>query len=318
MLSAFHHHTTYNEDLSNFKMKKFVYTLFLVFIMSYTSGIVAQGDTIISYKKFSSEFIDDRNVDVWLPPSYDKDSNYKFPVVYMHDGQNLFMDSLSYTQISWGVDDWIRKLTSENNIPEVIVVGIWNTPKRYSEYQPQKPFYLLKEEFQTELADLYGGKPESDNYLKFIVKELKPFIDKNYNTDQEQQSTYIMGSSMGGLISLYALCEYPEVFGAAGCLSTHWVTRVNLESSDMQEAMVKYLTWALPSPANHKIYFDFGTIGLDYYYGSHQAIIDSIMIKQGYINGQNWITKKIEGADHNEKSWRERLSIPLQFLLDNR
>jgi predicted alpha/beta superfamily hydrolase len=271
----------------------------------------------IHYESFGSEFIESRNLDVWLPPSYNTEPGKNFPVIYMHDGQNLFEDTLCGFGIEWGVDETLTRLSEEGKVPECIVVGIWNTPKRYPEYQPQKPYPNLDPAYREAVTELYGGEPVSDNYLKFIVRELKPYIDKTYRTLSERDFTVIIGSSMGGLISLYAICEYPDVFSRAGCLSTHWVTRVDLNNPDMARVMIDYLDQNLPSPKNHKLYFDHGTKGLDAHYGSHQEKVNNVMEKHGFRNGNEFISKVFQGADHNEISWQERLAIPMEFLLSD-
>lgn len=122
-----------------------------------------------------------------------------------------------------------------------------------------------------------------------------------------------MGSSMGGLISLYAICEYPDVFGAAACLSTHWPGIFTMENNPIPEAFYRYLENNLPDPRKNKIYFDFGTATLDAMYPPLQAEVDKIMIKKGFSSG-SWQTLKFEGEDHSEKAWKKRLPIPLTFL----
>ena len=158
------------------------------------------------------------------------------------------------------------------------------------------------------IADIH-----SDNYLKFIVKELKPLIDEKYSTYSEKEHTFIMGSSYGGLISMYAICEYPEVFEGAACLSTHWIGTFN-DNPVIAQSFIDYFGKNVPDPKNHKIYFDYGTETLDQYYEPYQLKIDSIMRLKGYTES-NWKTLKFEGKDHSEDSWRERLHIPVTFLL---
>jgi predicted alpha/beta superfamily hydrolase len=111
---------------------------------------------------------------------------------------------------------------------------------------------------------------------------------------------------MGGLISLAALCTYPEVFGGAGCLSTHWIAADGI--------MVDYLPQMLPQPGAQRIYFDHGTVDLDAQYPPYQARVDAIMRAAGYTQGEDWITRTFDGADHSERAWRERAHIPLSFL----
>ncbi|SEL43150.1 Predicted hydrolase of the alpha/beta superfamily [Aquimarina amphilecti] len=267
---------------------------------------------VIIHENFKSEHVIPRNVEVFLPDGYDTNSKKKYNVLYMHDGQNVFNSKTSYTGIDWGVDEAIDSLIKLKKIKNTIVVAPWNTvKKRFSEYMPEAPAEAtssaevkaaLKQ--NTGFDDLY-----SDEYLKFLVEELKPFIDKTYNVYTTVENTAIMGSSMGGLISLYAICKYPKVFGAAGCVSTHWPVPV------LGEAYMKTLPSTLPDPKTHKIYFDFGTETLDAQYEPYQKQVDQMMLDKGYKKGVNWITKKFEGASHDEKSWNERIHIPLEFLL---
>jgi enterochelin esterase-like enzyme len=262
---------------------------------------------------FESEFVDARHVDVWLPEGYD--GNKKYPVLYMHDGQMLFDSSKAWNKQAWDVDDVMCRMNKEKQIRECIVVGIWNNgAKRASEYIPQKAVDGGSDEVKKLANERTNGLYLADNYLKFIVLELKPEIDKVLPTLSDPANTFIAGSSMGGLISLYAICEYPEIFGGAACLSTHWTGIYTNENNPIPQALMNYLKQKLPSPKNHKIYFDHGTTTLDSLYGQWQVMVDEIMKQNGYGNGQ-WVTKVFEGAPHTEKAWGERLHIPLMFLL---
>ena len=269
--------------------------------------IEAKGLTgnLYRYENFKSKFVIPRNVDVWLPSDYDKSK--KYAVVYMHDGQNLFIPELSYTKVDWGVDEWMTTLMASGMIRDAIIVGIWNTPKRVPEYMPQKAIKYASKETLAKTPKEMIAAIDSDDYLKFIVTELKPFIDKNYSTRTTQQDTFIMGSSMGGLISCYAISEYPKVFGGAGCLSTHFPAGEGI--------VIDYLKDNLPEPKDHKIYFDYGTEALDAQYEPYQLRMDKVMKEKGYEKGKSWMTIKFFGADHSERAWRERLNIPLTFLL---
>jgi predicted alpha/beta superfamily hydrolase len=259
-----------------------------------------------------SGYVSPRNVDILLPPGYRKDQFY--PVIYMNDGQNMFDPSTSFAGTDWGVDEAVSKLISENKIVPPIIVAIWNTPERMTEYMPARAFNLLDREDKDELSrsykQLFNVELEpvlSDNYLKFIVHELKPFIDANYNTLWNMENTFIMGSSMGGLISAYALSEYPEIFGGAGCISTHWTAGNGV--------VIEYLKENLPEAGHHKIYFDFGTETIDKDYEPYQDIMDRVMNWKGYTHGWDWLTLKFSGAEHSESAWRERIYIPLYFFL---
>lgn len=279
---------------------------------------------IVRVENFSSKYVPSRNVDIWLPDNYTPTK--KYAVLYMHDGQMLFDSSITWNKQEWGVDETVTKLIQQQKIRECIVVGIWNGGKsRHPEYFPQKPFESLSIENQKLVYDAYrsGGQSifsglaiSSDNYLKFLVEELKPFIDKTYSTNSDASNTFVAGSSMGGLISLYAICEYPNVFGGAACLSTHWPGLFSMENNPVPAVFFSYLKQHLPSPKQHKIYFDHGTETLDAMYASLQLEVDAIMKQKKYSNSQ-WISRSWPGQDHSEKSWRSRLDVPVTFLLKN-
>lgn len=291
-------------------------TLILFVILSYnfmnrkppeTEEINATG-TVKRFLNFESKFVESRHVDIWFPPSYSENPEKRFPVIFMHDGQNLFDPEKSFIGVDWGIDETMTELSEKENL-EAIIVGIWNSPKRYPEYMPQKPIENLGEEEKEEFMEKYGSEWISDSYLKFIVEELKPFVDSTFQTLPNRENTFVIGSSMGGLISLYAICEFPEVFGGAGCISTHWVVWDGL--------VLDYVKNHLPSPKTHKIYFDYGTETLDAEYEPYQLKADELMKKAGFERDKNWITKKFEGHEHSERAWRKRVNIPLKFLLTN-
>ena len=277
--------------------------------------------TIKRLESFPSKFVDPRNVDIWLPEGYS--ANKKYAVLYMHDGQALYDSTLMWNKQEWGVDETLCKLQTEQKIKDCIVVAIWNTGvKRFPEYFPQKAFYSMSQEDQQKIlaigrdkgTPLLGNGPLADNYLKFLVKELKPYVDTHFSTLRDQKNTLIAGSSMGGLISMYAICEYPGVFGGAACLSTHWPGIFTTEANPIPAAFIRYLKTHLPSPKNHRIYFDYGSATLDAMYKPYQLQADSAMNVAGYAEN-NWLTQEFPGADHSEISWRKRFDIPVLFLL---
>ena len=306
---------------------KLIVTIVLIFLNTLCSNAqlpkVSSG-SIQRIENFKSKYVDARNIDIWLPDEYS--NNEKYAVLYMHDGQMLYDAASSWNKTAWEVDEVAGKLMTENKIRKFIVVGVWNNDKkRHPEYFPQKPFESLSKEQIDKITNELKAKgrvaeefkPISDNYLKFLVTELKPFIDKSFFTKKDQQNTFIAGSSMGGLISMYAICEYPNVFGGAACLSTHWPGTYKVEDNPIPAVFFNYLKVNLPNPKNHKIYFDCGDQTLDALYPSLQRKVDIIMKSKGY-DETNWITKFFPGEDHSEKSWSKRLNIPLTFLLINK
>lgn len=168
---------------------------------------------------FESRFVDARPIDVWLPPGYS--AGRRYAVLYMHDGQGLFDARVTWNHTAWNVHLALNRLMQAGAVQDTIVVGIPNNGiYRYSEYFPEKFLPLLPDAVRQDYVKLaQRGRPLADAYLRFIVEELKPAVDRRFATRTDAASTFIMGSSMGGLISLYALCEYPQVFGGAAALS---------------------------------------------------------------------------------------------------
>jgi predicted alpha/beta superfamily hydrolase len=262
--------------------------------------------TVVRYASMPSAHVAARNVDVWLPPGYGRDPGKRYPVLYMHDGQNLFDPATSYGNVDWAVDEAMTRLIERGEVREAIVVGVWNSPRRFQEYMPQRAV-LGMDKIPVPDLDVRADEVISDRYLEFLVTELKPFIDATYRTLPDRANTTLMGSSMGGLISQYAMSKHPEVFGGAGCVSTHWPAGDGIALDDFAAH--------LPDPATHKYWFDFGTATLDAAYEPYQLRADEILRKAGYVEGRNWITKKFEGAEHSEKAWRLRVDQPLRFLI---
>jgi hypothetical protein len=301
-----------------------------IFISVFSSLLKAQSNQVpqvVSGKidrleNFKSKFISSRNIDIWLPEDYSKSKKYS--VLYMQDGQMLFDSEQTWNKQAWNIDDVASKLIKQNNIKPFIVVGIWsNANTRHSDYFPQKPFEnLTTTEKDTIIAQLKKAartndifKSQSDNYLKFIVDELKPFIDKKYSVYSNRENTCIAGSSMGGLISMYAICEYPEIFGSAVCMSTHWLGTFSKENNPVPNSFLQYLTKNLPKPQNHKIYFDCGDKTLDAFYPEIQMKVDLLMKDKKYSES-HWMTKYFPGEDHSEKAWSKRVNIPLLYIFE--
>lgn len=274
-------------------------------------------------ENFPSQFVAPRHVDIWLPDGYTP--RQKYAVLYMQDGQMLFDSTITWNKQAWGADETVSALMEAQKIKNTIIVGIWNGGKsRHAEYFPQKPFESLTpyqkdtlfRAFRNKDTKLFNDTIQSDKYLKFVVTELKPYIDKHFSTHKDRKNTFIAGSSMGGLISMYAVCEYPKIFGGAACLSTHWVGVFRTENNPIPDAFMAYMQKHLPAPKTHKIYFDYGTTTLDALYPPFQKRVDKIMQDKGF-SAKNWLTKEFVGEDHSERAWRKRLAIPLEFLLRN-
>lgn len=252
--------------------------------------------------RLSSALVAPRDIEVWLPENYDAEPERRYKVLYMHDGQNVFDPSQSkYSKWDWGVDEALTHLEID-----AIVVAVHSVDAtRNADYFPQKAITESENSLRHFGDDT--GELNADNYLRFLTEIVKPYIDATYRTRTEPEHTSIMGSSMGGLISLYAISEYPKVFGAAGMVSPHFPL------SD--GALIDYFAQRLPDAATHRLYFDYGTQTLDHNYEAYQTRMDKVVQAAGYQRGQNWTTRKYEGHDHSERAWRNRVHVPLQFLL---
>lgn len=275
---------------------------------------------LIRHAAFESRHVVARDITVWLPDGYREDGP-PLPVVYMQDGQNLHEGSRAFGGQSWGVGKTAARLIREGKIPPVIIVGIDNSAARGREYLPQRIFDLLPEASRAMIRDGWDGAPQSDAYLKFLVRELKPFVDAHYRTKTDRSGTFIMGSSMGGLISLYAQIRYPEIFGGSASLSMHWLLgnsgkplpEAPLYTRQVLRAFEAQIALAHLSPGRHRIWVDRGTETLDARYTPYTAPFEIFMRRTGW--GNTFSSRVYPGTDHSEKAWGARLADPLTFLL---
>ena len=243
-----------------------------------------------------------RHVEVWLPPGYDT-SRTRYPVLYMHDGQNLFDPRIANTGVDWGVDEAVVRLARQGVIPPVIVVGVWSTARRGFEYSP------------------WADAPA---YARFLIEELMPRVNRTFRTLTGPGHTAVMGSSMGGLLSFYLVTHHPDVFGACGCVSTHFplseavVAEVfDLKASNTPDTtpyIVRDIRAGLKAPEGTRYWFDYGTRSLDSAYAPTHQRVRQWLLGQGLVEGLDFVIRRYEGADHNEASWRARLEDPLTFL----
>lgn len=231
-----------------------------------------------------------RKVWIYLPESYHTSAK-NYPVMYMHDAQNLFDQALSYSG-EWEVDETLDKLAKTTNL-EMIIIGIdHGGTERIDEYSPWE-------------IPNYPSKQQGDTYVQFIVKTLKPFVDKNYRTLHNREHTAIMGSSLGGLISYYAALEYPETFGKAGVFSPSF--EVVKMSADF--------TRDHSNIGSSKIYFMAGD-------GESELMVDGIfkliqIMKNSGFPEKNINYTIVKGGEHNEKLWREQFEPAIKWLFDS-
>jgi hypothetical protein len=245
--------------------------------------------------------------------------------LYMHDGQMLFDSTVTWNKQEWSVDEMLSQTLSKYAHEPFIVVGIHNDPpNRYAEFFPQKVADYMPKSYRDKLlAAQWNGQLRADAYLNWIEDTLVPFIEHNFNTSKKTKDRMVMGSSMGGLISLYALCEKPKLFGAAACLSIH-TPMINFGMFDegMVEALVIpfniYLEHELKADKKHKLYIDRGTETLDAYYGPYHDRLLSTLELVGYgPKNPRFLEAVVQGAGHDEVSWAKRLHVPVLFMLSS-
>lgn len=273
---------------------------------------------------WSDNLMGEVTVDVWTPAQYDGGSDKKYPVVYAHDGQNLFDATYSFAGVPWAMDMACAQLASDPDFVMPIIVGINNRGAeglRPSDYFPEKALdYIDGDTFIFDTCcDIFNG----NEHAAFVVYELKPLIDSLYRTDPSRTSTFAIGSSMGALAACYLLCEYPEVFGAAACMSTHWIGSLSLnpdytikDDKACANAILQYLRDNTPTDGMHRLYLDQGTEGWDAGYLGYETEARKIVGEKGYTDENGLLsTYDAEGAGHNEWFWQQRVDRPLRFLL---
>ena len=269
---------------------------------------------------FSPQLGDTIPVDVWSPAGYDG-MQERLPVVYMHDGQNLYDASTTWNRQAWEIDSVMGSLLESGQIRPALVVGVHSDPQsRVSTLMPQKAVSDVELTETLVAGKLKGRAVQGDAYAAFLVETLKPLIDETYRTLPDKANTSVMGSSMGGLMSIYALCEYPDVFGNAMCLSTHWTGDPAIQD-EFAGALYDYIDSRLP-PAGAfvesgyvpMLYFDRGTETLDAAYGPYDERVKALLRDKGY-GPAHLMTYVADGAAHEERAWRDRVHLPLRFVL---
>jgi enterochelin esterase-like enzyme len=278
----------------------------------------------VTYEAFPSRHVTARKVVVWLPDDYES-SRERYAVLYMHDGQNLHDPATAMGGEPWAVERHVTALRAAGRIRPTIVVGVWNSATRARDYAPDAALADVPEAVLRE--GRFDGPLQGEAYVRFLAEELKPFVDAHYRTRPGREDTFVMGSSRGGLISLYALVRRPDVYGGAGCLSTHWPLagsqdvlqgRTGPRAGTTEQLASAYIAWLganLPPPGHHRLYFDHGTEHLDAFYGPYQQRVDTLLAARSYRPDVDVMTRVFPGTAHNEAAWRARLALPLEFLL---
>ncbi len=245
----------------------------------------ATGTVTVGAEIASPQLKNSRKLRIYLPPSYNENTAKRYPVLYMHDGQNLFDAKTAAYGVEWGIDETADRLIAAGAMDEIIVVGIDNTPDRIAEYTP--------------CCDLKHGGGKLDAYQAFVTDTVKPHIDRTLRTLPGRETSAIMGSSLGGIASLHIAQRQPQVFSKAGGVSSSfWWNDGSMVSKPAARVPVKF-------------YLDAGTDndGLE---GTRR--MRDAMLKLGYLPETDLLFHADEGGAHNEKSWAARVDKPLVWF----
>jgi predicted alpha/beta superfamily hydrolase len=225
--------------------------------------------------------------DLWvlLPKSYDEKPNHRYPVLYVQDGRNAFDPALSYAGVDWQIDEAVDTLSAEGRIPEILVVAIDNSPRRMFEYA------------DTTLGELYG---------RFMIEEVKTFIDSEYRTKTSRDHTAVMGSAMGGLISFLLAWWYPDVFGQAACLSPAFLWGDGKTLDRVEKGP--------PPQKRPRLFLTVGTEGLETELAPGTLRMCALLYEHGWLRDVDLVCRVVEGAGHHERYWAARMHQALPFL----
>ena len=259
--------------------------------------------TQVYWHDVESDFLDERrNVVVWLPPGYEDNPDKRYRVIYMTDGENLFDPRIASWGVDWGIDEAMMRGAGAGAFEPAIVVGAWSSMQRGLEYSPWH---------------------RGPDYARFLIEELMPRVNAEFRTLRGPANTFAMGSSMGGLMSYHLVKEHPDVFGACGCVSSHFALSpqnyANMfaagEEADSTPYIVSDINNGASLPDGVRFFFDYGTESLDSTYHEDHKPVRTWFRKNRRVQGKDFRMQKYDGADHSERAWRARVLDQLEWLL---
>jgi enterochelin esterase-like enzyme len=249
--------------------------------------------TLRKHEKFPSQILrNERDLIVYLPPGYEDQPGRRFPVLYLQDGQNLFDGATSFIPgQDWHVGQTADHFIGIGTVEPLIIVGIYNTGKqRIYEYTPAR------------VPKMGGGRAR--RYAKFLIEELKSFIDFEYRTLGDTHHTGLGGSSLGGLVSLWVGLRYPKIFGRLAALSPSVWWNQRMMHTYAANARIK---------SRPRIWLDIGTREGPNILRDVETFRD-ILLQKGWQIDRDLHYERVEGAEHNEAAWAQRVGPVLQFL----
>ncbi len=303
--------------------------LLLLFISLNTFSDVSFGE--LENFVIESDY-DTREIQIYYPNNKIIDSDTLF--IFMNDGEELFNAAESWHNMEWGIDEKIEQMNLNENELNFVIIGIQSAKKgnrffvdetkRYAEYFPKESIPYFDSGFKKRRYQEWVNR-NNLYYLEFLTEDVIPFVENKFDISLNNKNLGIIGASMGGLAALNALIEYPDLFGFAGCISTHWVGIKPLEyfllplvgkidgDDDTANAIISYIEDNITNIDDQKIYFDHGTIGLDSLYSTPQRRVNKILDSKS----KDYKYLVFEGYDHYAPEFGSRFDSVLEYLVIN-
>ena len=303
--------------------------LLLLFISLNTFSDVSFGE--LENFVIESDY-DTREIQIYYPNNKIIDSDTLF--IFMNDGEELFNAAESWHNMEWGIDEKIEQMNLNENELNFVIIGIQSAKKgnrffvdetkRYAEYFPKESIPYFDSGFKKRRYQEWVNR-NNLYYLEFLTEDVIPFVEDKFDISLNNKNLGIIGASMGGLAALNALIEHPDLFGFAGCISTHWVGIKPLEyfllplvgkidgDDDTANAIISYIEDNITNIDDQKIYFDHGTIGLDSLYSTPQRRVNKILDSKS----KDYKYLVFEGYDHYAPEFGSRFDSVLEYLVIN-
>lgn len=299
---------------------RFWLALAALLIMAAPASAAPDRGRFVELERVAAAGLPDQRITIWLPPGYDA-SKRRYPVLYMHDGHNLFDLKRSNFNKIWAADQAMLAVTASGKVEPHIIVGIWAPGSdRYRQYLPKDIYMAASPRLRALMDQMASGPIVSDLYLAWLTGPLKQRIDSSYRTKPGPRHTAIAGSSMGGLMSCYAFVNRPDIYGRAACVSTHWPAGdpTKLAAAGDPELIALWDQWfaaKLGPVKGRRLWLDHGTATLDAYYAPYQQAVDARLTALPWKRGRDWQSKVYPGAEHEENVWAARLPEIFGWLL---